>query len=159
MRSSAVAVACIIVSGCAMARTPTLAPTLADARHGTYRVAAHASGVTLDGRMQVLPDTILFSFERTACRSDHINNSTLTVQFRCDALSELDGIVVTIDRRDPVGKARWSASVLHSVTERTCSAYTMVAGVQTCTAYMNTTRQVPSRESGSLVVTREVTER
>jgi hypothetical protein len=122
-------------------------------RNGSYDYVAHVAGGSFAGTFRVVEDTILVEASDGACWYDKSVNLPLTMQFKCEGVSDVQDFALVLDRRNPVRASRWSGTTIRTVQRTVCDRYeTDAAGRRRCAASHTISEDVKVGVGGPLSV-------
>lgn len=127
-------------------------PTTSADRQGVYQFSEHvtangAAGESIDieGQATVLADSVMVDARPGPCRFDPTVTSPGPFVYDCG------NVRLTFDRRDPVQRSSYTATLAQNESRQVCARYaTEVGGRSTCVEWRTETTQRLAKRSGSL---------
>ena len=153
MRRLVAVVSMAVLAGCASSGTTTAREPAAPIE-GTYDYTAVLPGQQVQGKLQVLGDTIIVVPNNDYCKPFVGPSSALVIRYTCNGPGRFESFSLTLDRRNPAQFSKWAATYRVQKQRQVCRRTAIQNGREVCVETGTETYEDTESRSGTLQVRR-----
>ncbi len=153
MRNAWMVLPAVTVLACGGSGAPPETTTRSGFVEGTYDYFANLPGQQVRGMLRVIGDTVLVEPVAEYCRPV-TTPDPIYIRYTCTGSGSIEGILLRIDRRNPVQLSKWTAGFRVRRQRQVCVSYEVQAGRRVCVQTSTESYETIESRSGTLQLQR-----